>query len=52
MILPKWEQKTINKIVNPGECEMFCAEPGFTLGECPNCLRLSLRVGNTWEIIA
>jgi hypothetical protein len=30
VIVPKREQKTINKIANPGKCEMFFAELGFT----------------------
>jgi nanoRNase/pAp phosphatase (c-di-AMP/oligoRNAs hydrolase) len=30
VIVPKREQKTINEIVNPGKCEMFCGEPVFT----------------------
>jgi hypothetical protein len=31
VIVPKRVQKTINKIANPGKCEMFCGELGFTL---------------------
>jgi hypothetical protein len=30
VIVQKREQKTINKIVNPGKCEMFCGELVFT----------------------